>query len=375
MALMVSAPLYATVEEEATQIVDAIYDLQFDRAEKAAVDLSARYPDSPAGDFYRSVGYYQRYLIEDPPQAQTLDAFFKANDLALKKAARLTPQSPAMGHYYKGAALGFEARVYIAQKHFTSAVPAARQGVKELAEAIRLDPSLIDAKLGLGMYDYFLDRIPPAAKPVTFVMVGLWGNRPKGLALLREVAEKGGASRPEAQFILAAIDASQKEQKWDEAERLFRTLKEHYPHNPRYRMKLVYVLQRKGLWEEAAQIADPEGAWIQTLDPIVRQRAQSSARYRAAENLLFAGHWQDAVILLDRLESADISPAMEDWVALRRGNSLDAQGRSGDAAAYYNAIQGKKAKALAEIFEKHPFPDGPRDVMPAHWPLPNIPLE
>jgi len=123
----------------------------------------------------------------------------------------------------------------------------------------------------------------------------------------------------------------------------------------------------------AAQKCDPEGSWIRDLDPLIKDRAQTLARYRAAENDLFAGRWQDAVIELDRLESEQTAEGLGDWIALRRGNALDAQGRPADAAAYYSLIKGKKAADLAGIFLKSPFPAGPRDVMPNRWPLSNIP--
>ena len=366
---------YASVEDEAAQAVDLFYDLQFDRAIAAMHALEARHPDSPVGPFYLSVAYYQRYLLEDPPGVRTIRLFESSSDEALRKAVKLMPSAPAVSHYYQGAALGFQARAYVAQHRYVMAIPKARQAVTHLNKALELDPALEDANLGLGLYNYFLDRIPQAAKPVAYLMVGMWGDRDKGLTLLKEVALKGHAARWEAQSILAAIDASQREQKWDEALPLFQQLMERYPHNPRYRIKLIYVLQRKGLWETAAQIADPDGTWVQALDPIIKERAQSVARYRAAENLLFSGRWPEAVTQLDRLESEDVPGRLADWVALRRGNALDAQGRPADAAAYYSLIRDKKARGLAEIFLKTPFPSGPRDVMPGRWPLSNVPVE
>ena len=123
------------------------------------------------------------------------------------------------------------------------------------------------------------------------------------------------------------------------------------------------------------EVSDPEGRWIKELDPMIQPHAQALARYRAVENNLFSGRWAEAVVLLDRLESDTLPSGMEDWVALRRGNALDAQGRPADAGSYYATIKGRKARALADIFIKTPFPDGPRDVMPNRWPLSNIPLQ
>lgn len=370
-----SVPALASVEDEVVKGVDLFYDLQFDRAAAKAHDLGVRYPGYPAGSFYESVAAYQKYLLEDPPSAATFKQFEEASDKALEEARALASSSPAISHYYQGAVCGFQARAYVAQRRYAAAVPKARQGVAELQKAIQLDPSLIDAKLGLGMYYYFLSKVPPAMRPLAYMMVGMWGDRAKGIALMREVADKGRAAQREAQSILASIDASQREQKWDDALKLLQPLMERYPHNPRYRLKLIYVLQREGLWDKAAEAANSDGAWIKDLDPLIKARAQAVARYRSAESLIFADHWQEAVVQLDRLESEDVPTALIDWVALRRGNALDAQGRHADAAAYYSGIHDKKALGLAEIFLKTPYPAGPRDVMPSHWPVSNIPTE
>jgi hypothetical protein len=371
--LFLVAPVCASIEDEATQIVDSFYDLGFERAIQSAQDLQRRHPDSPAGDFYISVAYYQRYLLEDPPSAGTFSQFEQASGHALEKAVKLMPEQPAISHYYQGAALGFQARVFVAQRRYAEAIPKARKGVFHLREALKLNPSLIDAKLGMGLYDYFLSRVPPAAKPFAYLMVGMWGDRAKGLALLKEVSEKGGAARREAQSVLAAIDASQKEQRWDEALSLFRDLVVRYPHNPRYRMSLIYVLQRKGQWENSAEACDPEGPWLQDLEPLIKGRTKNLVLYRAAEDLLFAGLANDAGPILESLDAEPLPGRLKEWVALRLGNYWDAEGKPQTAKAYYESIRDKKAEGLAEVFMKVPFPAGPRDVMPNWWPLASVP--
>jgi hypothetical protein len=371
--LLFPAAGLASVEEDAAREVDLFYDLRFNQAIAAAQSFDARYPESPAGQFYLCVIYYQWYLLEDPHLEETYRRFEDASNSALKKAESIEKTSPAVSHYYKGAVLGFQARTYIAQRRYAAAIPKAREGAAQLKKALELDPSLTDANLGLGLYYYFLARLPPAAKPFAYMMIGMWGDREKGLDLLTGVALKGGAARREAESVLAPIYASQREQKWNEAIPLFEELMSLYPHNPRYRLSLAYVYQRQGLWDKSLEVSDPDGLWIKDLDPFIKERTHQLVRYRAIEDNLFLGRWQAAVILLDQLESGTVPLRMEDWVALRRGNALDAQGRSADAAAYYSQITDPKARGLADIFLKTPFPDGPRDVMPNHWPLSNIP--
>ncbi len=355
--------------------MDLFYDLRFQQAIQAARDLRERFPEYPAGAFFECVAYYQLYLLEDPHQPKTFDQFMALNQKAFEQALTLEPSQPAISHYYQGAALGFQARAYIAQKKYADAIPKARQGVAHLRKALELDPSLIDANFGLGMYYYFLSRVPAAAKPFAYLMVGMKGNRVKGLALLHQVMENGRTARMEAKSVLAAIYGSEREKNWTESIRLYRELMKAYPHNPRYRLKLEYCLQRQGLWKEAMDTAAFPGLWTQELDPLVRQRAQELARYRTLENLLFLGQLPPAAKYLDALETSPLPPLLQEWVGLRRGNYLEAFGQRDRAKAFYSKMKHKKTRRLANEFQKTPFPQGPRDVMPSHWPVSNIPIE
>ena len=366
-------PLLASVEDDAAKIIDQFYDLQFVQAQQSANRLEAIDPKSPAGSFYRSVAYYQRYLLEEPRDPRTFQLFLEASNLSYRKALRLMGSLPAMSHYYQGAALGFQARAFVTRGHYAAAIPRARKGAEHLTKALELDPSLIDADLGLGMYYYFLSRVPPAAKPFAYLMIGMWGDREKGLALLLRVAKEGHAARREAQSILSAIYGSQREQQWDLALPYLRELMNRYPHNPRYRLSAVYILERKGAWKEAAEMAAPDSDWLDMLDPMIRAQADAIARYRVAENRLFEGQTREAGRWLEGLAGQAASPTIKEWFALRWGNYWDAMGQRERAMSYYQSIHAKHPRKLADQFMATPFPSGPRDVMPNRWPLSSIP--
>ena len=59
---------------DAAKVVDLFYDLQFDRALAEMRELETRDPASPVAPFYAGVAFYQRYLLEDPPRAETFKA-------------------------------------------------------------------------------------------------------------------------------------------------------------------------------------------------------------------------------------------------------------------------------------------------------------
>jgi len=363
----------ATIEDEAAQTVDYFYNLEFDAARKAAAQLEIRHPGYPAGAFYTGVSLFQQYLLEYPTQEETLSRFEQAMQRTLTLAKEMEGTDPALSHYYQGAALGFLARAAVARHHYAAAIPKARQGRVHLKKALDLNPNLEDAYMGLGMYDYFSNRMPAAMKPFSYLMVGVWGDRKKGLAYLERTMRQGQAARMEAASILAAIYASQGEQQWDKAQALFAELSAHYPQNPRYRLGWAYVLERQGRWEEALAVLDREGSWLEKLHPLVRPTAEASVHLRAAESLLFLHRYDVAEAELKRLESTPLAPFLADWFKLRRGNWLDAMQRTEEAQTFYDSIKLKKPAALARQFKSHPFPEGPQDVLPNLWPLPVVP--
>ena len=222
------------------------------------------------------------------------------------------------------------------------------------------------------MFDYFLDRVPTAAKPLTFVF-GMRGHRQKGLLELERTAAKGRTAHAEAQSVLAAIYSSESEKQWDKAGTLYTRLLAKYPHNPRYRLGLVYVCEREGLWDSANHATNAEGPWINTLDPSIRSRVQVVALYRTVENLLFTGRYAQAAPLLARLDSGPRIRRLVDWIAIRQGNYWDATGERAKAKEYYLRVQHKKTSALAQAFMQTAFPSGPKDVMPNRWPVASQP--
>src|SRR5258708_1771025 len=116
ICLLWVSPLFASVEDEAAKMVDQFHDLQFVQAQKSADRLEALDPAYPAGAFYRSIAYYKGYLLEDPRNPKTFQLFLDASDLSHRRAVNLLSVSPAISHYYQGAALGFQARAFIAKK-------------------------------------------------------------------------------------------------------------------------------------------------------------------------------------------------------------------------------------------------------------------
>lgn len=308
----------AQLRAEAASIVDLFYGHDFDKAAPAADALAARHPGHPAGPLFQAIVAYQRWMAEglkDDGSWPKVDALLLQ---AVDDAARLADTAPAESHYYRGAALGFRARGLAAGHHFMRAVPDAASSVRELRQALDRDPSLEDARLGLGMYHYFAARMPAAAKPLAKLLVGEPPDRAKGLAELWQVARSTGVARMEARAVLSMILSKDDEADWKGAETLLAELMTRYPRNPIYRLRRTFVAERAGDWDAAASFAEPDGPWIAALHPGLRDNARAWARYRLAEVRLFQGRLDDAQRQLDQLDDAKAPKKLAPWIRRRR---------------------------------------------------------
>lgn len=352
------------LERELSAIVDLFYDLDFDRAEKAVDAMAARRPGHPAPPFYRAVVHYQRWIAEGMGGDGKWAAVETQLDAAQVAAEALLKADPAQGHYYLGATKGFRARGLAARRRFGAAVPQAVSAVKHLKTALKLDPSLEDARLGLGMYHYFAERIPAGAKPLAYLLVGEGADREKGLDELWRVANSSGTARMEARSVLSMILAKDDEADYEGSERLLAELAARYPRNPIYRLRRVFVAQKRFDHDKAIALADAEGAWPEALHPSIRALTRAWARYRTAESHLLHGRHHQAEPFLAKLEAAPLPKGLRDWVIIRRGNFLDAEGKRDAALAEYRRVEDRRAKKTARGFLKNPYPHGPRAPAP-----------
>lgn len=354
----------AEMERELAAVVDLFYDMQFDKARAAADSLVARHPKHPAGPFYRSVSTYQRWIAEGMRSTGTYRAFEADSAAAEKAAEELMSTSPAEAHYYLGAALGFRARANAAQRKFFRALPDGAASIKHLKKALVLDPALTDARLGMGMFHYFAERMPAGAKPFAYIFLREGADRKLGLSELWSVAHSTGIARMEARSVLAVILSKDDEADWAGAEKLLAELAVRYPHNPIYRLRRAYVAERRGDFDAAVALADPNGKWFDSLHSSVRAPARAWALYRAAESRLLQGRPAETEAWLLELDKLPHPRGMKDWVLLRRANLLDSQGKTKEADELYTRITDKRASRLAALFRTQRYPTGPKDAAP-----------
>jgi tetratricopeptide (TPR) repeat protein len=142
----------------------------------------------------------------------------------------------ARNYLYEGMAYALRARLAGLEG---KELPTARAGKKMrslLLIALQKDPSLTDADLGIGIYNYFVDTLPGIIKLLRWLIGLPGGNRELGLQQLRLAAQHGVLTRGEAQFYLAKDFSRSSERHYGRSLKLFQSLSENYPRNPLWKL-------------------------------------------------------------------------------------------------------------------------------------------
>jgi len=155
-------------------------------------------------------------------------------------------QDVARNYLYEGMAYGLRGRLAALRE---KRLPSARAGKKMrslLLKALELDPSLTDAYLGVGTYNYFVDTLSPIVKILRFFIGLPGGSRVAGLQQLELAAQKGELTHGEAKFYLAKNLSRRSEMQYAHSLELFQELARQYPLNPQWPLLIGSLQFRLG---------------------------------------------------------------------------------------------------------------------------------
>ena len=231
--------------------INLMMDGDLDGAIQIFKQIQEKEPQSPLGYVLEADAlwwriYYDTANLIDPDVFAATDSdstpydshFDDLVNISIKKAqARIRAnEDVARSYLYQGFAYALRARLTgLRDKD----LPTARAGKKMrslLLQAQALDPNLIDADLGLGIYNYFVDTLSTIVKFLS-IFIGLpGGSRTVGLQQLELCATKGELARAEAKFYLAKDYSRPNEKQYRKSMHLFEELAHEYPDNPLWPM-------------------------------------------------------------------------------------------------------------------------------------------
>jgi hypothetical protein len=243
VALLVGAAHADAALSEAMRLA-AVYDTilaaQFDRVD---AQLKQACPPAPV-EACAALGVVSLWWqIQMAPESRLLDRPFTDTAAAAISANEAwTKREPDRGEawFYLAGSYGplVQWRVLRGER-----LAAAREGKKikdALERALRLDPSLDDAYFGIGLYHYYADVAPAAAKILRWMLFLPGGDRMKGLQEMLQARQKGVLLRGEADWQLHLIYLWYEKQPHRAIE-LLQGLDARYPTNPLFLQKIAEV--------------------------------------------------------------------------------------------------------------------------------------
>jgi tetratricopeptide (TPR) repeat protein len=251
----------AALRARAKAGLDLLMNAKVDEAIAVFREIQKADPQSPLGETLEASAlwwkiYYATGNLTDPDVfiAQNKSAtpddapFEKLIDSALAKAeARIQAgQDVARSHLNAGIAWGLRGRLAALRDKRLATAKAGKRMRAEMLEALRLDPSLLDAYAGLGNYNYFVDTLSSIVKLLGFFIGLPSGSREEGLKQLETCADKCELARPEAKFYLAKNLSRPSERQYERSLQLFGELAREYPTNPLWTMMVASLHCRLG---------------------------------------------------------------------------------------------------------------------------------
>lgn len=262
-----------------TENVNALYNFDFETAERGFRVMQYQYPEHPLPYFLLGLSTWWK-IAPDVENDKYDDLFIDQMDVVIDKAEKLLDEDPKNKEaaFFLAGAYGFQGRLYSERKSWTRATFAGKNALKYLNMSRgeeELGPELL---LGDALFNYFSVWIPenyPLLKPVVAMFPK--GNKALGLKQLEDVAQNAFYARIEAQYFLFRLYASEEKQPY-KALAITDYLHGKFPNNPYFHRSYARHLYTVGRITEAKEISEEI---LQRIDDKWTGYESNSGRYAA----------------------------------------------------------------------------------------------
>jgi len=173
------------------------------------------------------------WQIQIDPYSTRLDAAFTAKvDAAIAAAEAWAAREPqrAEAWFYTGGAYGARVQWRVLRGERIAAARDGKRIKDTLERALAIDAGLQDAWFGIGLYHYYADIAPTAAKMLRWLLFLPGGDRVQGLREMLRARDAGTMVRSEADYQLHVLYLWY-EKRPDRAVELLRDLQRRHPSN------------------------------------------------------------------------------------------------------------------------------------------------
>jgi len=168
---------------------------QYDEALSLADLVIKSTPNEPGGYFFRAA-VLQARMMDYEDYERDENAFFSAIAACRKLAQTKLKEGrdEAWAHFFYGSAMGYEAFLMGKKKKYLEAFRYGWQSLQHLEAALKIDPQLHDAYLGIGTYKYYRSKMSKTFSWLPFVK----DEREEGIRMIRQAIVHGRYGRTAA---------------------------------------------------------------------------------------------------------------------------------------------------------------------------------
>ena len=342
-----------TVQLEATDALNDLYNFKFEKAEKQFRWFKQKYAWHPLPYFLLGLSEWWKIMPSTNDRSHD-ERFLAYMDSTIRVAEHLHDKNPEYrteAAFFLAAAYGFKGELYSDEdrKEWRKAATAGKRALNYLEECKEknyLSPELL---FGDALYNYFSVWVRenyPALKPI------LWffpkGDKALGLQQLKEVSYNAFYTRTEAMVWLMRIWNSY-ENKNEQAHQLAEYLHQTYPDNPYFHRYYARMLYARGLYPEMERESK---AILARIDSGMIGYEATSGRYAA----FFLGqlgetrrqseeakkYYQIAIQYAEQSGATDSGYYLYSLIAL--GEIAQKQGNKAEARKYFKEVKSKAAR-------------------------------
>lgn len=185
----------AKVDSLVTRLITLTVDQHYEEALLVAGLVTKKHPEEPLGHFFQAAILQARMMDYENYAADEM-AFFAATGACRKLAQQQlrNRRNEAWAHFFLGSAIGYEAFVVGKKKKYFEAFRYGWESIQHLETALKIDPQLYDAYLGIGTYKYYRSKMSKSFSWLPFVK----DEREVGMRMIRTAQAKGRYSRTAA---------------------------------------------------------------------------------------------------------------------------------------------------------------------------------
>jgi tetratricopeptide (TPR) repeat protein len=370
----------ARFEELRRSGLDALYNIDYDKANRDFNEIVKLYPNHPGGyqlqaarvwiktlyesrrlqvSLYSSESFYT--IGDDKVDPKIVTEFRNLTREAKRLAEAKLKQEPknieALDFLANTEGLKASFEEAVERRHF-AALRDGNDAVNHHREVLKLDPKYIDAQITIGLYEYVVGSLPLPVK-ILAGATGFRGSKKRGLAMLEQVAKEGRWSQDDAKSVLILLYT--REKRFADVIKLTRELSAKYPRNYLLRVEtadaLVSLAGVKRKEKDLAGAVQAEKEAFATFDELLRDRnvRDSAARaldlihFKYGESLLMAGYHDRAAkefLAATRVDRAE--PGLITMAHLFAARSYDVAGKRDEALAQY-----KEVLARPNVYDAH----------------------